>query len=108
MISSDTIAYNEKLSETDKAICEVLAREIDTHLPEADNKVWHGHPIWFSARESPVRIRLGVLEKIQHSCWIFCTPSRRTASVRAHHEAKRSEKYSWGKSDWGYKRKDPA
>ncbi len=47
MISSDTIAYNEKLSETDKAICEVLAREIDTHLPEADNKVWHGHPVWF-------------------------------------------------------------
>lgn len=47
MISSDTKIYNSKLSETDKAICEALAREIGIHLPEADNKVWHGHPVWF-------------------------------------------------------------
>lgn len=47
MISSDTRAYNTKLSEADKVICDVLAREIDINLPEAENKVWHAHPVWF-------------------------------------------------------------
>ncbi len=47
MISTDTLAYNAKLSETDKAICDALAREIHTHLAEAENKVWHAHPVWF-------------------------------------------------------------
>ena len=47
MISSDTHAYNAQLSETAKTICDVLAREIDTHLSDAENKVWHRHPVWF-------------------------------------------------------------
>ena len=28
-------------------ICELLALEIDRHLPEAENKIWHAHPVWF-------------------------------------------------------------
>lgn len=39
--------YNSSLSESDKAICELLAQEISQNLPEAENKVWHGHPVWF-------------------------------------------------------------
>lgn len=43
----DTQAYNDAQSATDKAICDLLAREIDRGLPEAENKIWHRHPVWF-------------------------------------------------------------
>ncbi len=47
MIHSDTRKYNHALSPTDRDICELLAREIGRKLPEAENKVWHAHPVWF-------------------------------------------------------------
>lgn len=28
-------------------ICEQLKSEIDKHLPEAESKIWHAHPVWF-------------------------------------------------------------
>lgn len=40
-------AYNDALSEDDKAICDLLAREIDRCLSKAENKIWHAHPVWF-------------------------------------------------------------
>ena len=43
----DTKEYNDAQSTTDREICELLAQEIDRHLPEADNKIWHAHPVWF-------------------------------------------------------------
>jgi uncharacterized protein YdhG (YjbR/CyaY superfamily) len=43
----DTITYNNKLFSDDKAICDLLFHEINKHLPKADNKIWHGHPVWF-------------------------------------------------------------
>jgi hypothetical protein len=43
----DTQAYNHAQSAADMAICELLAREIDRALPEAENKIWHRHPVWF-------------------------------------------------------------
>ena len=43
----DTRAYNAAQSPGDKAICDLLADEIDRALPEAENKVWHAHPVWF-------------------------------------------------------------
>lgn len=42
-----TQQYNQSRSDTDRAICEHLAHAIDQALPEADNKVWHAHPVWF-------------------------------------------------------------
>lgn len=39
--------YNEKLSASDKKICEVLASVIDGELKGAENKIWHAHPVWF-------------------------------------------------------------
>lgn len=39
--------YNDALNENDRAICEVLVREIDRGLPNADRKIWHAHPVWF-------------------------------------------------------------
>ncbi|SKB28700.1 protein of unknown function (DU1801) [Parapedobacter luteus] len=47
MISKDILAYNDAKDGTDKSICELLASEITKHLPEAENKIWHAHPVWF-------------------------------------------------------------
>lgn len=44
---SDTATYNRALEPTDRAIADVLASEIDRALPEAENKIWHAHPVWF-------------------------------------------------------------
>jgi hypothetical protein len=43
----DIQAYHTTLSATDSAICELLAAEICKHLPKAENKIWHRHPVWF-------------------------------------------------------------
>lgn len=44
---SDTKKYNQSQSAGDREICELLAQEIAQALPEAENKVWHAHPVWF-------------------------------------------------------------
>ena len=44
---SETVRYNETQSVADRRTCELLAQEIDRALPEAENKVWHAHPVWF-------------------------------------------------------------
>jgi uncharacterized protein YdhG (YjbR/CyaY superfamily) len=41
------VEFNNAQSEMDRAICEVLAKEISKHLPEAEGKIWHRHPVWF-------------------------------------------------------------
>ncbi len=28
-------------------ICDLLANELCRGLPEAENKIWHAHPVWF-------------------------------------------------------------
>ena len=43
----DVRAYNDSQADADKAICDLLAREIDRALPEAENRIWHRHPVWF-------------------------------------------------------------
>lgn len=46
-MSEDIKAYNAALAEEDAAICNLLAKEICHILPEAENKIWHAHPVWF-------------------------------------------------------------
>ena len=46
-LNKDIIAYNNKLSAADREIGEMLAKEITNALPEAENKIWHAHPVWF-------------------------------------------------------------
>ena len=46
-IHPDTERYNDAQAPVDREICRVLAGEIDRHLPEAENKIWHAHPVWF-------------------------------------------------------------
>ena len=43
----DIQAYNNLQSAEDKSICDVLAEQINLHLPEAESKIWHAHPVWF-------------------------------------------------------------
>lgn len=40
-------SYNNQQTDAVKDICNWLLREISIGLPEAENKVWHGHPVWF-------------------------------------------------------------
>lgn len=44
---ADTKKYNQAQAPGDRAICELLAEEIDRGLPEAENEIWHAHPVWF-------------------------------------------------------------
>jgi hypothetical protein len=46
-MNNDLQTYNNKLSPSDKAICDSLFQEISKHLLKADNKIWHRHPVWF-------------------------------------------------------------
>lgn len=46
-ISKDIRDYNDSQTAEDKAICDLLASEIAKHLPDAENKIWHRHPVWF-------------------------------------------------------------
>jgi hypothetical protein len=39
--------YNKSLTAADRKICDLLAGEIDRHLPEAESRIWHAHPVWF-------------------------------------------------------------
>lgn len=43
----DIQSYNNKQTPEDKAICDLLATEINKTLKEAENKIWHAHPVWF-------------------------------------------------------------
>jgi uncharacterized protein YdhG (YjbR/CyaY superfamily) len=39
--------YNESQSWAEREICNLLGTTIDNELAEAENKIWHGHPVWF-------------------------------------------------------------
>jgi hypothetical protein len=46
-MNAETRKYNDAQAPAERAICRLLAEQIDRHLPEAENKVWHFHPVWF-------------------------------------------------------------
>lgn len=43
----DIRAYNDAQSSEYLAICDSVADLIAKVLPQAEGKVWHGHPVWF-------------------------------------------------------------
>lgn len=47
MIHPDTTAYHGQLAPAERAQCEQLAAVISEVLPEAENRIWHAHPVWF-------------------------------------------------------------
>jgi len=48
-MNPDITFYNQKLESEDEKITILLSEEIGKHLPEAQNKIWHAHPVWFLA-----------------------------------------------------------
>ena len=44
---TDIKKYNNAQVPGDRAICQRLSEQIDRMLPDAENKVWHSHPVWF-------------------------------------------------------------
>lgn len=46
-MNQDIQTYNDSQIPEDKAICDLLAQEINKNLPEAESKIWHRHPVWF-------------------------------------------------------------
>jgi hypothetical protein len=52
-MNKGTAAYNDAQVAGDREICNCLAREINRNLPEAENKIWHAHPVWF-LDENPI------------------------------------------------------
>ena len=43
----ETKRYNQAQAPGDREICQLLAEQIERKLPQAENKVWHAHPVWF-------------------------------------------------------------
>ncbi|WP_125720309.1 DUF1801 domain-containing protein [Flavobacterium ustbae] len=39
--------YNNSQTAENKAICDALYTIISKNLSEAENKIWHAHPVWF-------------------------------------------------------------
>lgn len=46
-MNKDIKAYNSAQAKDRRAMCELLAQEIQRALPRAESKVWHAHPVWF-------------------------------------------------------------
>jgi hypothetical protein len=46
-MNKDIAAYNNKQTPDDGAICNLLEEEISSVLGNNENKIWHGHPVWF-------------------------------------------------------------
>lgn len=46
-MNTDVQKYIDSQSDSDKDICELLSKIITKNLPEAENKIWHAHPVWF-------------------------------------------------------------
>jgi hypothetical protein len=46
-VNKEVQAYNNAQIPEDKRICDLLAKEINAALPEAENKIWHAIPVWF-------------------------------------------------------------
>ena len=46
-MNPDIQDYNNAKPTEEQLICNLLANEINKHLPNAENKIWHAHPVWF-------------------------------------------------------------
>lgn len=46
-MNKEISAYHKKQTASDQKICKLLYETIALGLPKAEEKVWHGHPVWF-------------------------------------------------------------
>ena len=52
-ITVTILPANNKLNPEESQLCDLLASIIDRELTEAQNKIWHAHPVWF-INENPI------------------------------------------------------
>ncbi len=43
----EILKYNEGQALEHRQVCDLLVREIDKAMVNAENKIWHAHPVWF-------------------------------------------------------------
>lgn len=43
----DVSSYNLRQAAGHQQLCQQLAHLIEAQLPDAEGKLWHGHPVWF-------------------------------------------------------------
>lgn len=46
-VPDDVRDYQEHLDAAARPICDLLLATVEGELPDADRKLWHGHPVWF-------------------------------------------------------------
>ena len=46
-MNSEIIEFNKSQTNDEREICDLLAQSINEMMPEAENKIWHRHPVWF-------------------------------------------------------------
>lgn len=46
-MNQEIILYNQSQESSEREICEQLSTILFELLPEAENKIWHRHPVWF-------------------------------------------------------------
>ena len=46
-MNPEILTYNQQFSSDDREIADELTKIINENLPEAENKIWHSHPVWF-------------------------------------------------------------
>ena len=46
-MNTDIQAYNARQADEEKKLCDLLATHITSHFPAAEQKIWHGAPVWF-------------------------------------------------------------
>ncbi len=46
-MNPDIQNYNDLQTPIEKQICDTLSSAINMLLPDAENKTWHRHPVWF-------------------------------------------------------------
>ena len=59
-MNPDIISYNQNLETEDEKIANILSEEICKYLPEAENKIWHAHPVWFLEGNPIVEQKKGI------------------------------------------------
>ena len=52
-MNKDILDFNARQTSEYQAICNKLMKLILKHLPHADYKIWHRHPVWF-LNENPI------------------------------------------------------
>lgn len=43
----DIAKYNERQAPSYRAVCDLLAEQIERNLPQGRGRIWHAHPVWF-------------------------------------------------------------